>query len=257
MFQQKLDIENLYDKGFCLSKLDRDIADQIFLEMHKETFIDIQTDKQDKEEPGKYKNYYSSRYIAARSVLQPKNLRPVYQQFADEFIRWSGPIIKKYKSANQTTLSVFCGVEGYQMGLHNDVGDRSVFDVIVFFGHDIQSKEDGGVLNLYNLVKGDDGKEEKVLVGEVVPQHGLMVVVNNLNPMFCHEVTELKKKGAKRFQFIGNYGMLDCPDWRIDYKEIGGFVKTDEPMRFNDLSSIVNLLASNPSAQPAGSLASS
>ena len=239
---ETIDINKLYSQGYCITTLDKIFADKILKDMKEETWVEIQPDDEGLED-GMGDKYYTKRFMSARSLLKPTSLRPSYKFFSNRFKEWAEPVLRRFESAPKSVLSAFCGVTGYSMEAHSDVGDRAVFDVIAFFGDDIDSEQDGGVLNIYKTNILDPYNTENLkLIDKIIPSHGKVVVLNNLSPIFYHEVTELVRKGAKRYQLIGNFGMLEFPDWNYDFEEKPGFLQSVEPGQIGVCSSIMDLL---------------
>ncbi len=239
---EKIDVQKLYSKGYCVTTLEKKLADKILKQMKKETWIQVQPDASGLEDNFGEK-YYSNRFMSAQSLLKPAVLKSPYRSFANRFKTWAEPVLRRFESSSKVNLSAFCGVTGYYMEPHTDVGDRAVFDVIAYFGDDISSESDGGTLNMFKTnVHDPENRDNLELIEKIVPSHGMVVVLNNLSPIFYHEVTELVKKGAKRYQLIGNFGMLDLPDWEIDFEEKPGFLQTYETGEIGDSEMILSLL---------------
>lgn len=242
-FKQPLCVDTLYKQGHFVADLTDEYADLLLKQVKRETYVEVQPDVEGLDIFGD--KYYEGRYIAARSLLKPNDLRPAYQRFANQFNEWAKNVLNFYQAKSHYNLSVFCGLEGYKMDIHTDVGDRAIFDTIIFFGHDFSSHEDGGVLELYKVPIGADEETEAVLVDQIIPTHGKIVVLNNLNPTLFHRVTEVKKKGAKRYQFVANFGMIDPPEWDIEFNDVGGFPLPGEVFKFGETDRLKKLLDEN------------
>lgn len=246
---QKVDINKLFSDGYCVTTIDKVMADHILRQMKQETWIEVQPDEGGFED-GSSEKYYTGRYMSAQSLLKPVNLRPSHIMFANKFKDWAQPVLQRFEMADRVNLSAFCGVPGYYMEAHTDVGDRAVFDVIAYFGDGINEVEDGGVLNMYKTDVTDPENPEKMrLVDQIVPSHGKIVIINNLSPIFYHEVTELVKKGVRRYQIVANFGMVDLPDWELDYEEKPGFLHADKPGTIGVPETILELLKNNDSKE--------
>lgn len=137
MFLTKhININELYRNGFTVGHIDQMNADIILKEMKKESWIEVTTDEEDPS--GKIDKYYASRYISAQTILQPEKVSRKKQRWMDAFNEWASTVLCKYEHSNKVHVSSFCGKTGYYMDAHTDVGDRAIFDVITYFGHDIQ-----------------------------------------------------------------------------------------------------------------------
>lgn len=216
------------------------MANLLLAQARRETFIEIQPDTDEADELGD--KYYEGRFMAARSLLKPNDLRPAYKMFSDQFNAWSNCVMKYYEVSETFNLSIYCSIEGYKMDIHTDVGDRSIFDVIVYLGNDFDTSEDGGVLEIFKVPIGGNEETESVLIEQIIPKHGTIVVLNNLNPTLFHRVTEVTKKGAKRFQIIANFGMIDPPTWNVEFNDVGGFALPGEIFKFGEITRLKNAL---------------
>lgn len=76
----------------------------------------------------------------------------------------------------------------------------------------------------------------------VVPKHGMVVVLNNLDPSIYHEVTPLVKPNSKRFQYIANIGMADKPEWDIPFKSKPGFYSYKNAARLGDTDAVLEII---------------
>lgn len=239
-FTTPISVEDVFEKGYCTTQLSPSIANMLLKQLKRETFVEIQPDAEGLDISGE--KYYKGRFMAARSLLRPNDLRPIYKLFSEEFNKWAHEIMKQYESAEKFNLAAYCGTENYEMEIHTDVGDRSIFDVIAFLGHDFETENDGGVLEVYRMPIGVDYDTYRDCIGKVIPKHGTVVVLNNLNPTLSHLVTPVKKPSARRYQLIGNYGMIDPPCWEYEFNDIGGFALPGEVFTFSDHKRLIQSL---------------
>lgn len=237
-----INIPELFAKGYTTVNIQKPWADRILKEMKNQSWVEVVPDVIDAS--GNIDKYYENRYISAQSMLQPDHPIPLFKRYMDSFMKWSGPAISRYEAGHEYHVSAFCGLEGYYMEPHSDVGDRSILDIVAYFGDDIGDRDDGGCLNFYRVDLCDPENEDKMsLIESIVPEHGMVVVFNNMNPSVYHEVTKLTKKGCKRFQLIAQAGILNKPDWFIEFESEKGFYKHDSDKAIlGDTDSVLRIL---------------
>lgn len=215
MFKEPLDIQRFFETGYFVTELPESEADRLLEDIRKEIWIEVAPDVED------YSNLiekdYKNRYIAAHSMLRPNDLRESYKRYQREFNEWAFPIIKHYKTANRILLSALMGVKGYFMDMHSDVGDRCPFTVLLYLGEDLREHQDqGGNLNIFD-VTADNPHENPRLIEKIVPSHGKMVILNNLDPTIYHSVDEIKTD-IRRYSILSSFGIDFVPDWQYEFK---------------------------------------
>lgn len=237
-----LDIHKLFRDGYCVGELCAEDADRVYAEMTSEAWIPISPNPELVNRNGD--KYYSNRYIAARSLMQPTNLRSVYAEFMDAVFKWAEPVLKNYAHGDRALVSAFCGVEGYEMALHTDVGDRSVFDVLLYVGNDL-SESTGGALRVCRVDLNNPFDVQSEHLADIYPRHGLIVVLNKLNPTIFHQALTLTGTGIQRYQLFSSFGLAELPEWHYDFPETRGFIPSIENLTFNDIDKIQEILATH------------
>lgn len=239
MFNNEIDFESFFTKGYAVTKINDITANAILNQLKEEAWVEVQPDYTTL--ANSHEKHYQSRFIAAQSLLQPQNLRPTYNHLLESLIAYAADIISPYGLSDSHSLSAFCGRKGYSMGLHSDAGDRSVFNVIGYFGDAALSESDGGYLEFYEVDLLDPSEEKAKLIKRVHPENGLLVLLNTKNPMFYHKVVGLRQD-INRYQLFGNICMENPPDWHYEYTESKGFINEGNPKSIDDFESIVDLL---------------
>lgn len=216
MFKENLDIERFFKEGYYVTYIDRKEADSILCDIEKEIWLEVAPDIE--EYSKNIEKDYKKRYIAARSMLRPTDLRSSYERYQSSFNKWAKPIIEKYKTADRVLLSALMGVKGYFMDMHSDVGDRCPFTVLLYLGEDLNGDPSkGGNLNIFD-VNAVNPHENPQLIEKIAPEHGKMVILNNLDPTIYHSVDEITSD-IKRYSILSSFGIDFVPDWQYEFKD--------------------------------------
>lgn len=215
MFSEDFDINKFFKEGYFVSQIDKSTADNIFNDIEKEVWVYVKPEAD--EYSGKIEKDYKNRYVSLRSILNPMNHPRSYQAYQDKFNEWAKALLIEYKTAKRVHLSALMGLKGYFMDMHSDVGDRCPFTVLLYLGKDLDDDpQNGGNLNIFEVnVKRPN--ENPVLVESIVPSHGKIVVLNNLDPTIYHSVDEIKTN-IKRYSILSSFGIDVLPDWNYQYE---------------------------------------
>ncbi|AKO78059.1 hypothetical protein EN12_23455 [Vibrio cholerae] len=238
---ERIDINDLFTKGFTVGYLQEEWANKILKVLKNQSWIEVVPDVLNSD--GEIDKYYESIYISVASMMKPDEPNRWFKRYMDEFCLWAEPVLSKFENGNSYHVSAFCGTEGYFMEPHSDVGDRSVLDIIAYFGDDIGDENSGGCLDFFKVdVKDPENPSKMTFLDRVVPKHGMIVIFNNMNPTIYHEVTKLIKPGCRRFQLIAQAGMIDKPDWSVDYKAEKGFYSYHKKAVLGNTDSALEIL---------------
>lgn len=214
-----IDVNVFYDKGYYVFNLEECFANEMFDEVKRETMMRVIPHSD-------WERSFVNRYISKRSLHQPQNIPDIYRKYNDGLIKHLGPILSHYRGGDDPgniTTCAFAGTQGFYIDQHIDVGDRSIFDVILYLGHDIQDEADGGLVEFNRVVYNHEGKvESRALIDRIVPKHGMIIAFNNMNPTISHGVNELTKANAVRYTLISTMGAKNIPNWHLDYVDSPG-----------------------------------
>ena len=111
----------------------------------------------------------------------------------------------------QQTVMAHRYVKGDGMGWHYDTTDTTWLLNLIYLTDQTWTKEDGGYLGVGRGRITSDGipKPETVqTVAEFIPQHGLLVTLDNSNPKVLHRVQSMTAE-KERFVLVGQFGYIE------------------------------------------------
>lgn len=246
MFTEALDLNAFYRQGYLVTDIALPSADALLAEIEKEAWVwVVPEDNEGEQNP--YARTYQSRFVAADSLLRPTAIRPEYAAYRDAFRRWASPIFERFDHADQSLVTALAGGEGYEMDLHADAGDRSLFTTLLYLGHAAcEPNEHGGELELVRVDAHNPHGGEQAVLERVVPVHGRLVVMNNLDPTVYHRVLRYTRTDRLRYQVFGSFGINDTPDWHFDTQvpEVwqGQCINPDRPLTMADVEDVARRL---------------
>lgn len=246
MFQSLMDLNAFYRQGYLVTEIDPAVADAMLAEMEREAWVSIHPENNEGAD-NPYARKYDNRFIAADSLLRPMSPKPLYAAYRDAFMQWASTIFQEFEHADKALLTALAGGQGYHMDLHADAGDRSLFTTLLYLGHGTpEPNPHGGNLELVRVDAHRPHEGDQELLDCIVPVHGRVVIMNNLDPTVYHRVTPFKKPEGFRYQLFGSFGINDEPDWHLD----GGvpdacqgvILNPELPLTMGDADKVVALL---------------
>jgi len=212
-------LKDLFTRGFAVSSLPIEIADRMLGIIESQKFLSIQG-------VDVYKQHteFKDRHLSFPEIWS--NQGKAVQAFDD----WNYPqelkdiwdfLRKKYLSGFETMMGSFdhsCMLahrfsEGQQIGFHSDTIEATFFGLVAYLGESDFTEDDGGYLRLGRARLDSQGKVLNWLKNEgniveisrILPNHGTLVILSNIDPTFVHAVEPLKIK-KKRFTHACRFG---------------------------------------------------
>lgn len=142
---------------------------------------------------------------------------------------WNDVLQQEYFSWFKSSFGVFSSFgmlahkfnAGEELGWHRDLIEATYFGNILYLGDDDYTKDDGGYLRV-GRVKLDDKNSPRLdtleVLGEILPNHGTLVTVTNLDPCILHDVVKLQTD-KRRYTHGCRFGFIEN---RVSKKESAG-----------------------------------
>jgi hypothetical protein len=186
------DLNQFFKDGYVISSVDKIFCDEILRIIRKENFVKANQEKYGWKDPlvlhwekdtqpslfHYYWNYLSS------------------SEYFSFFIKNFGDFSQGLPMSNK-----FKNGEG--MAWHSDYLDGSFMTTMLYLTQDTYTITDGGYLSV-----GIESSEKIFTLNTILPQHGTLVCVNNLNPIFKHKVNPLVCD-KERYTVMCHFGYVD------------------------------------------------
>lgn len=222
-FELELNINDFFTKGFTLSRVRKDLADSLLVEARTQTFIE--NDGKYKEDPeliAPQTSNWESPFLPKRFANPtPQLVQEIGHQIGtSERLHW---FLQNFGNFSQSSFMVNRYRKGGGMVFHNDNFDGTFLSVLIYLTGGEYVPEDGGRLLIgsipdYECLKdariSDNSALREDIFG-VTPTHGTAVIVNNLNPMFVHAVSQMRTE-KERYTVLCHYGYFEhtCRTYR-------------------------------------------
>jgi hypothetical protein len=196
----KLDIKKFFSEGYTVAAVDQAFADDLLQNIRLKDFSCSVQERAGWKDPkvAHWEHGNPSIFHLYWSYLSSSS----YFTF---FHRHFGTFSQGLPMSNR-----FSSGEG--MAWHGDYYDGSFMTTMLYLSGDSYTEEDGGYLSLGMRLSFDS--EEVFEIDKVLPNHGTLVVVNNLNPMFQHKVTPLVSN-KERFTVMCHFGFIDVSKFSV------------------------------------------
>lgn len=190
MFNHPFDVNKLSEHGFYKSSINRSFADMLLMEIKRERFQEDVPDEPDY--VGYEEKYYKDRYISTVDRVDQNKRSPLKTVIASVVIEYQEALIRYYtggKDIRASNVTSYEGRKGYMMGWHQDIGDRSISETIIYLNDNEWLPEHGGEIEISEVERDGDGKVVARKTLEIIPpKHGDVVILENLSPHFEHRV---------------------------------------------------------------------
>lgn len=239
MFESELDLDHFFSKGFVVRKIKKDIADSLLENLKKEIFLDS---KQifDVYESDKYSSSVGEVSEPEFNVKLKNSLKFDWENVVhpDIWIKGvNGPhiskkpfndypeIFKNFWQEVEESMSWFTNIygnfthrymlahrylENQSLGWHHDLSDSTWFNNILYLGDTNFNKDDGGYLSVCECSIDDQGLPTEIVsvLADVLPNHGTLITLDNMNPRILHKVYPLMVQ-KDRFTLSCQFGYID------------------------------------------------
>lgn len=194
-------LEDYFERGYIVSKVSQDIISRLWTEIYLADWIKDPENRY-KEKPSWYyvKNYINDVHLRTEKLYSSE----IMARAPASLIETAAEIIKKPEfdflrtlndSATVRYVHMWNGAE--DISWHCDVVDGSDTMVFVYITDSVKWQDSwGGRLSLCKQLRG-----ENLFETTVSPENGTMVIINNRNPLFKHQVERLKSLEINRYTF--------------------------------------------------------
>lgn len=213
------DIDKFWLHGYAVTKIEDPILDKLLAQIESERYVD---------EPGSYELDNPASVSLAQSwegirhpqapawdKKSPFNSSPeIFDEFwqslaFSDYFKW---FTQLYGNFTHKTVMVHKYMKQEGMGWHYDVTDSTLTLNILYLTRDTFTHSDGGYLGIGHCNVTPEGtpiKESVREVDRILPNHGVMVTINNMNPKVLHRVEKLVAAKSRyslvcQFGYIGN-----------------------------------------------------
>jgi hypothetical protein len=193
-------INDLFSKGFFVTRLPVEVADAMLEIVERQDFVSITGESVYTET-----NTFLDKSLAYPEIwsykgkpVQAFDESPYPAELVDIWHKIRVGILSPFESImgsfDHVCMLAHRFSTGQQIGFHSDTTEASFFGLIAYLGDSGFTEEDGGFLRLGRAAVNRSGVIERVYeTGRVYPNHGNLVVVSNIDPTFVHAVEPLKR----------------------------------------------------------------
>jgi hypothetical protein len=204
-------IEEYFDKGFVVTKIPPHIHEKLWREIENTKWVDAKNTTY-KKIPDWYhenKKYYVDPTGYDRPSYEKKIASDIFTNAPKSLIDISDELIQDplfdplrlYRPPNPITKFLHFWNGSENSPHHVDAIDGSDLMVFCYLTETEDWKEEwGGYINIFKEVNSEITNHKIVL-----PNNGVMVLVNNSAPIFKHGIRNLIKKDINRYTFIFHY----------------------------------------------------
>lgn len=211
------DLERFWRDGYTVTKIDRDIADELLSGIEAQSYVD-EPDAYELDNPASVslaKSWEGIRHPQAPDwdKKSPFNTGPdLFKEFwsevaFSEYFEW---FTQLYGNFTQQSVMVHKYMRNEGMGWHYDVPDATMALNILYLTRDTFTEEDGGYLGVGHCSVDSEGvpvADSVIEVERVLPNHGTLVTLNNMNPKILHRVQKLVAPKS-RFSLVCQFGYI-------------------------------------------------
>jgi hypothetical protein len=168
-----MDLNSFFKLGFCVTQINKIDADRMLEETKKLNFI--------------YETK-SEGYVKNQTCLN------IHNQKIESF--WQNCLNSTHFFGNFSFKNIIAHRYkiGEAMEPHNDVLSRAFILNILYLTEHTFTQEDGGelIISQCNILPNAKISSIPRMVTKILPNHGTLVTINNLNPCILHEVSLVK-----------------------------------------------------------------
>lgn len=210
MLIDEFDINGFLTNGHCRTKISSFFADALLQEVLAEKFSMDEPDEPDY--TGYIEKYYQNRFISASDRSDQGSRSQIKKMIAASVLNYQKPLLRFYAGGSDvglTNVSAYEGRTGYRMAWHQDIGDRSVSETLIYLCEKDWQDGDGGELQIAMVDRDPNGSvNRREIIATIPPRHGDVVILENLSPHYEHQVLPWNASHA-RFSVIVIAGMLE------------------------------------------------
>jgi hypothetical protein len=202
------DLNSFFKNGFSITHLSKETADRLRTVIDEEVFED-EEDIYGLDNPSSVVFEHTWKGLKHPQAPQwdkkspfnkvPPELYDFWVETAkSSYFKWFTDL---YGDFTHLTVMVHRYVRGDGMGFHNDTSDATWLLNLIYLTDEPFVIEDGGYLGLGRCVVDANcipirGTESEII--KIVPEHGLMVTLNNRDPSLLHRVEKLISGKVRR-----------------------------------------------------------
>jgi hypothetical protein len=204
-------IEEYFDKGFVVTKIPSHIHQKLWNQVHTTNWIDAKKTTYKKVPDWYHENekHYVDPTGFDRPDYEKKIGAEIFTNAPQSLIDISDELIKDplfdplrmYRPPNPVTKYLHFWNGSENSPHHVDAIDGSDLMVFLYLTEETDWKEEwGGYINIMKEVNSEITNTRTIL-----PNNGVMVLVNNSAPIFKHGIRNLVKRNVNRYTFIFHY----------------------------------------------------
>jgi hypothetical protein len=185
-------INQFFKDGYAVSSIDKNFCDEMLKIIRREQFFKADQEQVGWKDPMVLhweKNNQPSLFHYYWKYLSSSNYFSFFRNHFGDFSQGL-PMSNKFK-------------DGDGMAWHSDYLDGSFMTTMLYLSKDFYSITDGGYLSV-----GVESNNKVFTLNTILPQHGTLVCVNNLNPIFKHKVNPLVCT-KERYTVMCHFGYVD------------------------------------------------
>lgn len=209
MFNEPFDINHLLMKGYFRSSISKVYADMLLREVKREHFQEDVPDEPDY--VGYEEKYYQNRFISSVDRSNQSERSPIKTMMANAVIAYQKSLIRYYVGGSDlahSNVTSYEGKQGFMMDWHQDIGDRSITETVIYLCDQEWQPGFGGEIEIAEVERNAAGKIiERKTIEVIPPRHGDFVILENLSPHFEHRVLPWKCENS-RYTVIVIAGIL-------------------------------------------------
>jgi len=221
--RDKFDINKFFKDGYTVTKIDSNIADYFLEVVKNQTYV---------EGDGYYASagygapliskWESSYVVPSYNEEAPKIFKDFWNDLSTSpYFEW---FTKNFGDFSQGSPMINKYLKNSGMVWHSDSYDSTFMTNILYLTSENFVESDGGYLGVGKCQLNNDGFLDENTITEIekiLPNHGVMVTVNNIDLTTLHRVEELHNK-KERYSLLCHLGYVDQTLTHTRLKQIRG-----------------------------------
>lgn len=206
----KIDLTSFFKKGYAVAKIPKNQADFLLQLARKQDYV-------------KGDGFYAGDNFEAPliSEWEEMNIIPSENKDAPEIFQkyWNDLAASEFLAWFQRSFGLFtqgCPMLNFYkkdsgMVWHSDCNDASYIGVLTYLTGDTFTEADGGYLGIGDCALNDENQVRKdtvQIVDKIVPNHGVVVFINNLDTTHLHRVERLLSD-KERITLLCHFGFAE------------------------------------------------
>lgn len=209
MIEQPFDLNTIFDDGFQIRHLPKELTDYYVRCVRREQYVD---DPFEGYENASYKEKHIRNRQFGKWSLD--HMPPdIYQELADSFQAMAQPLMRLYqhgKDIKENQITLMKAKHGYSMGWHEDISDNSCFIGFVYLVPDDLTFADGGQLEIARVKRDSQGGViDREILACITPTNGMLILMENQTTRFQHRVLH-HNTSKERYLITINMGSTDA-----------------------------------------------